>query len=119
VRMKHSFVTSQHFYQEKRQDKVPNKEVLIRCGDAQFAGMNTMRQNKESLLNNCLRTGPARYAARRRTHLKRYLKEQEERAMAFNRQQHKKYPNIEVYARCFKYYFPCPPGQGYTAGINR
>lgn len=47
--------------------------------------MNTMRQRKESLLNNCPRTGPVRYAAHRKMHLRRYLKQHKEKAMAFNR----------------------------------
>jgi hypothetical protein len=68
-----------------RQNKIPNKEVLTRCGDAQFAGMNTTRQKKESLLNSCQRTGPVRYAAHRKMHLRRYLKKHKEKAMAFNR----------------------------------
>ena len=57
---------------EGEQESQPNKEVSTRCGNAQFAGMNTMRQKKEYLLSSCLRTGPARYAVRRRMHLKRY-----------------------------------------------
>jgi|MudIll2142460700_1097286.scaffolds.fasta_scaffold141293_2 hypothetical protein len=74
---------------ETRQDNT-GKEVLIRCGDAQFAGMNMMRQKKESLLSSCLRTGPALYAVHQRMHLKKFLKQQTEIAIAFNRLLNKK-----------------------------
>jgi hypothetical protein len=50
------------------------KEVLTKCGDAQFADMNTMRPKKGSLLNSFLRTGPVRYVTRQKMLLKKYRK---------------------------------------------